>query len=434
MPISNQRERLICLYLHVHQPIRLTKLNYLELGTTKDYFAGSDNGKNETVLQKVAEKSYLPTNKVLAELIAQIPDFRISLSITGTLIEQLRSHSPKVLTSFKKLVATGKVELLSETYHHSLASMYSLPEFGAQVQAHHELLKTEFDYTPRTFRNTELIYSDRIASYIAALGYSTAIAEGWDPVLAGRSSNHVYYANLEKLASAETAILKQFRHSEPTKELKLLLKNYKLSDDIAFRFSNKDWEEYPLTVEKYLHWLDATPGEVINLFMDYETFGEHQWGDSGIFEFLREFPKAATKRGYRFATISEAAELPAQGTLSVTELLSWADSERDVSAWTGNKLQKSALELLYSLEPDMNTLPHKLKNRHLIANLYASWRRLQTSDHLYYMSTKYWNDGDVHKYFSPYDSPYEAFINYMNILEDFSQRLRYELGRDNVAS
>jgi alpha-amylase len=417
----------ICLYLHVHQPYRLTKLNYLDLGQLNDYFLGTGEGSNENILKKVASKSYLPTNKVLLKLLKKHPEFKLTLSITGTVIEQFQEFAPKVLKSFQELVATGRVEILAETYYHSLASIYSLQEFCEQVEQHRDLVQQVFGVKPISFRNTELVYNDRIASVVHQLGFKAIVTEGWDPILEWRSSNHIYRANLPELTKQEKKLIADYKiRNKPYKELKLLLKNYKLSDDIAFRFSDKNWQEYPLTVSKYLSWLNATEGNIINLFMDYETFGEHQWEDTGIFKLLEKLPAQALKDGFEFTTVSEAADAKAEDTVAVEGLISWADMERDLSAWNGNKMQQTALTGVYALEKAMRSELQSIKGpmRDFIVD---QWRRLQTSDHFYYMSTKYWNDGDVHKYFSPYESPYEAFINYMNILEDFQQRLDYEL-------
>jgi alpha-amylase len=418
-------KKTICLYLHVHQPYRLAKLNYLQLANLTDYFSYGEEDKNREIIDKVAGKSYEPTNKLLSKLITKFgKDFQFSLSITGTIIEQLQKFKPKVLSQFQELVNTGNVELLAETNYHSLASIYSLTEFCEQISIHNKLLKEVFNYSPSTFRNTELVYNDEIAAVIAELGYKQVIAEGWDKFLKGRSSNYIYYAHLDKLTVPKKRIIDNFKQEkESTAKLKLLLKNYKLSDDIAFRFSDPNWEHHPLSVDKYLDWIEANPGEVINLFMDYETFGEHQWQESGIFEFMEKFIIEAIKRGFKFSTISEAAHMNAMEEVSVTEVTSWADIERDLSAWNGNNMQKLALKIVYGLEDKVRKSKSIKKTM-----LTDEWRKLQTSDHFYYMSTKYWNDGDVHKYFSPYDSPYEAFINYMNILEDFEQKLDYEVG------
>ncbi len=423
----------ICLYLHIHQPFRLTKLNYLELGEINDYFLGTGQYSNKALIEKIVNKSYFPTNEILLKNLKKYKNFNFSISITGTVIEQLQKFHPKALKTFKELVSTKKVEVLSETYYHSLAGIYSVEEFCEQIIEHRNMVKSVFEYETRTFRNTELVYNDKIASIVKNLGFKSIIAEGWDKILKWKSPNFLYRSNIIKLNSYEQEIVDNYNifASKPkSRKLNLLLKNYKLSDDIAFRFSNKQWKEYPLTVEKFLHWIDQTEGEVINLFMDYETFGEHQWKDTGIMEFLNQFISKAINKGYKFLTIDQAAKtLNSKGKILIKELISWADMERDLSAWTGNKMQNFALDQLYQLEDkvkkEIKNIPSDKKQNNLI----IEWRKLQTSDHFYYMSTKYWTDGDVHKYFSPYDSPYEAFINYMNILEDFIQKLDYEIGK-----
>jgi len=413
------------LYLHMHQPWRLTRLNYLDLGTKEDLFLGPDGGLNKDILLKVAKKSYLPTLKLFKKLSEKNPRFVFSISITGTLIEQLQLYAPKVIELLQELVAMGKVEILAETYYHSLAALYSLKEFGRQVEMQQKLVNDLFDVRSTSFRNTELIYNDYIAALANILGFRTVIAEGWDKFLKWRSANYVYEAKFENLNIIDKRTLGKFRHTEIVRsKLKLLLKNYKLSDDIAFRFSDRNWKEYPLTTEKYFDWVDKSPGEVVNLFMDFETFGEHQWKDTGVFNFIADLVTKACNEGYNFYKVAEAAaKLPVQDTLSVPELTSWADTERDLSAWRGNKMQNAALDGLYELEPKVHAAVKLLKNSKRIKQIWDNWGWLQTSDHFYYMSTKYWNDGDVHKYFSPYDSPYEAFINYMNVLEDFQKQL-----------
>ncbi|MBP7775288.1 MAG: glycoside hydrolase family 57 protein [Candidatus Saccharimonas sp.] len=390
----------VVLYLHVHQPYRISPYSVFSAGYDHDYFDDSRAEKsagNEVILKKVALKSYIPTNKMLLELLTKYPEFRLSLSITGTFIEQCEAWAPDVLDSFKKLVATGRVEIVGETYHHSLAFFYSRNEFERQVQMHRDKIKQLFGVTPLTFRNTELAYYDEIGTWADEAGYMAVLAEGWDPVLGWRSPNYVY-------------------RPPQTNNVKLLLKNYRLSDDIAFRFSDRDWHEWPLSVDKYMSWLPAEDEQVINLFMDYETFGEHQWGDSGIFEFMRGFvERVCTTDWYDFKTVTEAATLHAKDTVSMPHTVTWADTERDLSAWLGNAMQQEAMRCLYELEDvvlDSND-----------TRLIDDWRKLQTSDHAYYMCTKYFRDGDVHAYFSPYSSPYDAFLYYMNALRDMRWRI-----------
>lgn len=390
----------VVLYLHVHQPYRLRPYSIFSAGYDHEYF--SDTGvnthaQNEAILHKVATKSYLPTNKMLTELIKKHPEFKLSISITGIFIDQCRSWAPEVLQSFKDLVATGNVEIVAETYHHSLAFFYSRSEFEAQVEKHRQLVEKEFGVTPTAFRNTELAYYDDIGSWADSKGYKAVLAEGWDPVLGWKSPNYVY--------------------TPPhAKTCKLLLKNYRLSDDIAFRFSNKKWAEWPLTVDKYLSWLPSGDEQVINLFMDYETFGEHQWEDTGIFEFTRHLvDHISADEQYGFATVTEAAQLEPKDELSMPYTVTWADTERDLSAWLGNAMQQEALKYLYELESAVVDSKDE--------SLLEDWRRLQTSDHVYYMSTKFSHDGNVHEYFSPYSSPYDAFMYFMNAVRDMRWRI-----------
>ncbi|MEE9525183.1 MAG: glycoside hydrolase family 57 protein [Candidatus Woesearchaeota archaeon] len=391
----------ICFYFQVHQPARLRPYNVFEIGNDHDYF---DHKKNQEILEKVSNKCYLPTNNLMLQLIKKHPNFKISYSLSGIFLEQIEKNAPDVLESFQKLVDTGNVEILDETYHHSLAFLYSKAEFKQQVMLHKKKIKQLFSYTPKVFRNTELTYNNELASYVEKMGYKGILAEGADHILSWRSPNFVY-------------------KPKGTKKIKLLLKNYKLSDDIAFRFSNQGWPEWPLTTGKFTQWVNAVNGNgnTVNLFMDYETFGEHQWSTTGIFNFLKHLPKEILKHpDNKFATPSEVIkEFKPVEELDVHHIVSWADTERDLSAWLGNKMQQSAIQKIYSVERAVK----RSKNPKLIDD----WRKLQTSDHFYYMCTKWFNDGDVHKYFNPYDSPYDAFIIYMNILADFDKRIQKEV-------
>lgn len=395
--------RTICLYLHVHQPFRLREYSIFDAGADSNYWFASgyrDRTSNERIIHKVAEKSYRPTNALLKELLARHQNFSLSLSITGTLLDQLQMWAPEVLQDFKDLVATGRVEIVGETYHHSLAFFYSRDEFARQVAQHRDKIKDLFGVEPKVLRNTELSYNNDLAYWADQAGYKGIITEGWDAVLGWRSPNFVY-------------------RPAYTKNIRLLLKNYKLSDDIAFRFSNKSWPEWPLTAEKYAHWLGALPPDqqLINLFMDFETFGEHQWDDHGIFDFLRHLPdEFLATPGNNFMTLSQAiGTYQPVGTLDIPHTITWADTERDLSAWLGNSLQTETIQSLYKLEHQVLAT----KDDALIQD----WRRLQTSDHFYYMCTKWFNDGDVHAYFSPYQSPYDAFMYYCNALKDLRLRL-----------
>ncbi len=389
----------ISFYFQVHQPNRLKKYSYFQIG--KDHFY-EDDDKNRAIMNKVADKCYLPANKLMLKLIKRFNGaFKISYSISGTAIEQMQKFNRQTLDSFKALADTGCVEFIDETYNHSLSFLYSKDEFVRQVKKHSELIKKEFGQTPVTFRNTELIYNNDVASTVEKMGYKTILAEGADHVLDWRSPNYLY-------------------QPQTCNKLKLMLKNYKLSDDIAFRFSNKSWEEYPLTAEKFARWCHAVAGsgETINLFMDYETFGEHQWEDSGIFNFLEHLPEAILKHpDFKFATPAEvSASLSPVSKLDVPYFVSWADMERDLSAWRGNHLQDDSLEAVFSLEQRVMATGNP--------DLINTWRALQTSDHFYYMCTKWFQDGDVHKYFNPYSSPYDAYINYQNVLADFERTLK----------
>ncbi len=393
----------IVLYLHAHQPWRIKPYSVFNAGHDHSYFNDESNDvdtNNHLIIDKVSEKSYLPTNKVLKELLDNYPEFKVSLSITGTLIDQLEMWRPDVLQSFVDLVKTGKVEILTETYEHTLAFFYSRSEFVKQVSKHTEKIKKLFGLTPTAFRNTELSYNNDLAYWADEAGYKAIITEGWDPILGWRSPNFVY-------------------RPAYTKNIKLLMKNYKLSDDVAFRFSNRGWSEWPLTTEKYSHWMnESDPGsEVVNLFMDYETFGEHQWADTGIFDFLRNLPNEWLKQpGNKFETVTEAAEShEPKDFVDVPYTITWADTERDLTAWLGNDMQTDALRSLYELETAV-TLTND-------ADIIRDWRRLQTSDHVYYMCTKWFNDGDVHAYFSPYDSPYKAYMYFMNAYRDLTTRI-----------
>lgn len=388
----------LCFYFQVHQPNRLKKYSYFQIG--RDHFY-EDDDKNGAIMKKVAHKCYLPTNRLMLSLIDRYKEsFRISYSISGVCIEQMKKFSPETLDTFKELADTGCVEFLDETYNHSLAFLFSKEEFVRQVELHKELMMKEFGQTPTTFRNTELIYNNEVAQAIEKLGYKTILAEGADHVLDWRSPNYMY-------------------QPQTCNKIKLLLKNYKLSDDIAFRFSNKGWESYPLTAEKFSNWVHAIngSGETVNLFMDYETFGEHQWEDSGIFNFMEHLPEWILKNpDFRFATPSEvSASLSPVAKLNIPDYVSWADVERDLSAWRGNHLQDDALSAVFGMEKRVL----ETNNEDLI----STWRSLQTSDHFYYMCTKWFADGDVHKYFNPYSSPYDAYINYQNVLADFETTL-----------
>ena len=394
----------ICLYLHIHQPYRCRHYTVFDTAVNHDYF-NNDNTEdpycNQSIINKIAQKSYLPTNVILKELINKYPDFKINFSFSGTALEQLEKWAPEVIDSFKDLVQTGRVEIVAETYQHTLAFFYSIEEFEAQVKQHRQKIHDLFDLTPAVFRGTELSYNNDLALWADQAGYKGIITEGWDPILGWRSPNFVY-------------------RPAYTQNIKLLLKNYRLSDDIAFRFGDRNWNQWPLTAEKYISWLGAAGdnAEVYNLFMDYETFGEHQWADNGIFDFLKVFPKLwiDSRQERVFMTMSEVIDtFEAADSIDVPQTLTWADTERDLSAWTGNAMQQQSLAAIYDLQSAVLSTGDQ--------QLIEDWRRLQTSDHFYYMCTKWFNDGDVHAYFNPYNTPYEAFINFMNIWHDLRYRL-----------
>lgn len=393
--------RAIVLYLHVHQPYRVRHYTIFDAGRDHAYFTApyDDRTNNERIIHKVAEKSYIPTNQHLLKLLNDHPEFKLSLSITGTVLEQLEQWAPEALASFQALTDTGRVEIVAETYHHSLAFFYSREEFETQVAMHRRKVQALFDQTPQVFRNTELSYNNDLAYWADRAGYKAVLTEGWDKVLGWRSPNFVYQPTY-------------------TENIRLLMKNYKLSDDIAFRFGNQEWSEWPLTADKFTRWLNDTEDATnFNLFMDYETFGEHQWHETGIFDFLQHLPKEWLKgAGNSFMTVSEAADsIEVKDRVDVPQTITWADTERDLSAWLGNSMQTSAITALYDLQQDI------LATGDLA--LIEDWRRLQTSDHFYYMCTKWWNDGDIHAYFSPYENPYDAFIAFMNAYHDLRFRL-----------
>ena len=403
-------QRGVVLYLHVHQPWRVRPYSLFDVGTRHDYFSHSPTPEqdNELLFHKIAVKSYRPMNALLEDLLTRFPNFKISLSITGPFLEQAEQFAPDVLESFQRLVATGRVEILSETYYHSLAFFYDREEFEAQVQIHREKIRELFGVETKVFRNTELAYNNDLASWADQAGFDGILAEGWDPILGWRSPNYVY-----KPAGAE--------------RIRLLMKNYKLSDDIAFRFSDQSWPSWPLTAGTYHHWLNSAMQDapLVNLFMDYETFGEHQWSDTGIFSFFERFVEGwLHDEGNAFYTVSEVIhQQEPQGEISVPYTTTWADSERDLTAWLGNDLQREALRHLYALKNSVMSSGD--------LSLIADWRKLQTADHVYYMCTKWAQDGDVHSYFSPYDSPFNAFLHYMNAVRDIQWRAELQTNGDN---
>ena len=388
----------ICLYFQVHQPNRLRLYRFFDIGKDSHYY---DDFANRTILRRVAQKCYLPMNALLLDLIeANKGAFKVAFSISGSVLEQFDRYAPEVIESFRKLAQTGHVEFLSETYYHSLASLASPIEFKNQVLKHKAAIEHYFGVTPKAFRNTELIYSDAIGEMVYDMGFKTMLTEGAKHVLGWKSPNFVY-------------------NCAQAPNLKLLLKNSGLSDDIAFRFSDRTWSDWPLTGEKYLSWLKASAqnDEIVNLFMDYETFGEHQKAASGIFDFMKFFPEVVLNDGeFEFVTPSQATKKHRPvAELDAPDPISWADEERDVTAWLGNELQNDAFNKLNDQAEKLALLDDEA--------LWSDFGHLQESDHFYYMCTKFFSDGAVHKYFNPYDTPYEAFINYMNVLSDFILRV-----------
>ncbi len=394
--------RTICLYFQIHQPFRFRRYRFFDIGNEHYYY---DDYLNESIMQKVANRCYLPANKIILDLIRMYEGkFRVTFSISGIALDQFQLYAPEVISSFRDLADTGYVEFLDETYAHSLISLKDREEFFSQVKQHHEKIKELFNVEPVVFRNTELIYSDDIGAMVADMGYKGILTEGAKHVLGWKSPNYLYANAINP-------------------KLKVLLKNFKLSDDIAFRFSNHGWSEFPLTTEKFVKWLNEVPRneDIINLFMDYETFGEHHWKETGIFDFLKAFPATVFRNSrLSFATPSQIIEeLQPVSVVNVPHPISWADEERDLTAWLGNPLQEQAFNTLYDLLGKIREVDDpKLKR---------DFSYLQQSDHFYYMCTKFFSDGDVHSYFNPFDTPYEAFINYMNILSDFEIRLNAEL-------
>jgi len=382
----------VCFYFQVHQPLRLNKFSVFD--TNIPYF---DDERNKGYFERVARKCYLPTNKTLLDLVNQHDGkFKVSFSLTGVFLEQCQKFAPQVIDSFKELAKTGNVEFLDETYYHSLAALFSVNEFKEQIKIHRKTIFEMFNQKPKVFRNTEAMFSNGIAKIVEDMGYKGIITEGHESILGWRSPNYLYTPNGCSKISA-------------------LLRNYKLSDDIGFRFSARWWEEYPLTADKYASWLSRCEGQCVNLFIDYETFGEHQWEDTGIFNFLRYLPSEVLNyRNLDFKTPSEIVKSnKAVGVIDVPHIISWADIQRDTSAWLENEMQKLAFDQMAKLESHVKKHPELL---HV-------WRLMQTSDHFYYMCTKWFADGDVHKYFNPYNSPYDAFINYMNIIQDIKRKI-----------
>jgi alpha-amylase len=389
----------VTFYFEVHQPFRLRRV--FSFGNALDFI---DVERNKEIFNKVSEKCYIPATRTIINLIKEHPEFKVSFSITGVFLEQAEMFRPDVIKLFQEAVDTGNVELLDETYYHSLSYLINKDEFIAQIEKHRDAMKEYFNLKPKVFSNTEAMYSNGIADLAAKMGYKGIIAEGWEKILGWRSPNYVYVP--------------------PSNNISLLLRNYKLSDDVAFRFSSRSWSEWPLKAERYADWIKNCEGSSVNLFMDYETFGEHQWSDTGIFDFLRELPQQLIKRGIGFNTVSDTAAGKQVGVVDVPDIMSWADLDRDLSAWLGNKMQDAAFSKLASMREEVLAT----KNEELI----GKWRILQTSDNFYYMCTKWFADGDIHKYFNAYNSPYIAYINYMNILSALDREVKSSLAQTHT--
>ncbi|MDP4222731.1 MAG: glycoside hydrolase family 57 protein [Bacteroidota bacterium] len=396
--MSLSSKKAICFYFQVHQPFRLKRYRFFDLGHDHYYY---DDFSNESIMRKVAEKCYLPANEIILDLIQKNKGkFKVTFSLTGLVINQFRLYAPEVLESFKKLADTGLVEFLAETESHSLASIKTRSEFEHQISAHKAMMREFLGVETTSFRNTELIYSDQIGTWVADMGYKAILTEGAKHVLGWKSPNFLYCNSINP-------------------RLKVLLRDFVLSDDIAFRFSNRSWSEWPLTADKYASWLNklAPKSELINIFLDYETFGEHNTRETGIFDFLSHMPGSILKKTpFKFMTPTEVADnLQPVSAISVPSPISWADEERDITAWHGNELQVAALDKLYDLTDKVRMCTDN--------QIRKDWEYLQASDHFYYMATKFFSDGAVHAYFNPYDTPYDAFMNYMNVLSDFEIRL-----------
>jgi alpha-amylase len=386
----------VCLYFQVHQPYRLQPFDFFRIGENADY---EDVAMNAQILDKVAENCYLPANRLFKRQIEQSGGrFRMTLSISGVTIDQMQRHRPDVLESFQELVATGGVELLAETYHHSLAFVHSEQEFDRQVALHRQKLEEVFGVRPRVFRNTELIYHDALAAKMENLGFDGILAEGVERNLKGQSPDFVYRA-------------------PASRRIKTLLRNAVLSDDLGFRMADASWAEHPFTPEKFADWLAGSSGEVMNLFMDYETLGEHQAEATGIFDFWQALPDAVGKAGLQWVTPSEVIDRhPAAREYRSRVLSSWADRERDLSAWMGNTMQREAIAKIHGMEAEILAINDP--------ELTETWARMLTSDHFYWMSTQSGSDGDIHSYFTPYPSPHDAYLYYMNALADLQIRVR----------
>ncbi|MDP4290011.1 MAG: glycoside hydrolase family 57 protein [Bacteroidota bacterium] len=390
--------RSVCFFFQVHQPYRLRTYRFFDIGDNHHYY---DEYLNRSIINRVTEHCYIPMNNLLIGLIKKYgKKFKVSFSITGSAIDQMQQYAPAALKSFQELVATGNVELVAETYSHTLVALKDKDEFKQQVQKHCDKIEELFGKRPTSFTNTEMIYDDKIGEMVAEMGFKVMLTEGAKHILGWKSPNYLYCNAINP-------------------RMKVLLRNFRMSDDIAFRFSEQKWSEWPLTADKYVQWIKQVGEnqETINVFVDYETFGEHQWSTTGIFDFMKALPAAIFKNtDFEFATPSEVANhLQPISAIHVPQPISWADEERDTTAWLGNDLQDEAFDSLYSLTEKIKHVDDP--------SILRDWQYLQTSDHFYYMCTKWFTDGEVHKYFNPYPSPYEAFMNFMNVLSDLMIRI-----------
>ena len=387
----------VCMYFQVHQPFRLRRFWPDDRSGFYRYF---DERSNREIFEKVARKGYIPTNKALLDSIDEHKGkFRFSLSVTGTLLEQCELWGKEVLEGFQQMAETGSVEFLDETFYHSLSSLFeNKTEFVEEIKEHRELVSDLLGVKPQVFRNTELLYNSTIAKIVSDLGYRAIVTEGTDHILNGRSPNLLYRAKGSGLP--------------------ILFRNYKLSDDIGYRFSARWWEGYPLTAEKWARWASGVKEDCVNIFMDYETFGEHQWKETGIFAFLQELPGEVLKNNLNFSTPLEIVEKyspVAEIDIGDFSTISWADSERDTSAWLGNDMQRRCFEEMKLLEPFVKETGDP--------EILRIWKHLLTSDHYYYMCTKWLGDGDVHSYFSVHSTPFDAAVNFMAVVMDFKAQV-----------
>ncbi len=398
----------VCFYFKIHQPFRLKRYRFFDIGNDHYYY---DDFANDEIINRIAEQSYIPMANTLLEMIQNSGgEFKCAISISGTAIEQLQLYVPEFIDLLKKLADTKCVEFMSGTYSHSLASLEDPEEFMREVKMHDNLIRRQFGVRPKVFANTELIYDDDISLLLTAMDFKACLTEGTKHVLGWKSPNYLY-------------------NSSVAPDLKLLLTNSKLSRDITENFNNTEWDEYPLTADKYVDWIAALPEEeqIVNLYLTMDTFGTFLPADTGIFDFLKALPRFGKEKGVKFSTPSEVVKrLKPVAELNIPYPISDVDEARDVSAWKGNALQREALAKLYAIGERVN---HCTDRR-----LKQDWEYLQSSDHFYYMATGKSAAGA----FSPYDSPFAAFTNYMNVLADFIVRVEEqypeEIGNEELNS